>query len=363
MGGTGYFYGDDRVNRSSVSPNVKKPHELFTMVPSRSFFPRGFLWDEGFHLLVVINWDLELALEILQSWFALMDENGWIAREQILGAEARSKVPKEFQTQNLDYANPPTLFLVVEAFLDIVSGKKTYHGTKSVHLEAKAARDFLVQLYPNLKKHYEWWRKTQREDSSYVSHGGHVYHGYRWKGQTAAHILTSGLDDYPHTNPPGSHDLHVDALSWVSLMAGVLGKVAYFLGDTNEFAVFREHKEGFDRSIEFLHWSKDDQAYCDTTKNNGVSVHECHKGYTSLFPFLLNSWNASHPHMNATLSLMRNEKELWSPFGLRSLSRSDKLYGTEENYWRGPIWININYLALTKLLVSAKFFGNIKVCI
>lgn len=53
------------------------------------------LWadrDEGFHLLVVGAWDNDLSLEILKSWVDLIDEDGWVAREQILGEEARSRV-------------------------------------------------------------------------------------------------------------------------------------------------------------------------------------------------------------------------------------------------------------------------------
>jgi mannosyl-oligosaccharide glucosidase len=322
------------------------------MVPSRSFFPRGFLWDEGFHLLVVIKWDLDLALEILQSWFALMDEDGWIGREQILGPEARSKVPEEFQTQYRDYANPPTLFFIVEAFLDMASGKTAYHGAKSRHLEPGAARMFLTKLFPKLKLHYDWWIRSQKGEVDYIDEEKHIHHGFRWRGQTTTHLLTCGLDDYPRSNPAHPQDLHVDALSWVSLMAGVLAKVADYLGGTYSLEAFAQQKENFDRGLEFLHWSEEDQVYCDTTNREELWVYECHKGYISILPFLLGSLNATHPHLNAILNLMRDEKDLWTPFGLRSLSRSDKIYGTEENYWRGPIWININYLAIIKLFVS-----------
>ena len=79
------------------------------------------------------------------------------------------------------------------------------------------------------------------------------------------------------------------------------------------------------------------------------SYHVCHKGYLSLFPFLLSLLPPDSPHLGAILELLRDPDHLWSPYGLRSLSASHPEFGQGENYWKGPIWIQMNYLALSAL--------------
>lgn len=54
----------------------------------------------------------------MSHWFDLMNIEGWIPREQILGVEALAKVPEEFVTQHNTNANPPTFFLVLKRLLE-----------------------------------------------------------------------------------------------------------------------------------------------------------------------------------------------------------------------------------------------------
>lgn len=376
MGGIGYFYGTSKVDVSSAPEYAETdqdfwekatsaqsravveeqgPYQLFSAVPSRPFFPRGFLWDEGFHIQAILDWDMDLALEIVSSWFDLMDENGWIAREQILGPEARSKVPSEFQIQYPHYANPPTLFLAVEAFVARLSEKSPFSGAPSRYLsDPAAAKAFLKMIYPKFKKHYEWFCLTQAGNlKNYQLPGSDFNKGYRWRGRTPQHLFTSGLDDYPRAQPPHPEELHVDALCWVGFMTVSLGRISAFLGEKEDQIMFSEHETDVLRSIDGVHWSEPDQVYCDTTVVDGNRVEKiCHKGYISLFPFLVGLMGPDHSHLKAVLDLIRDPEELWSPYGLRSLSPKNKYYGRDENYWRSPIWININYMVMQRLLVS-----------
>lgn len=58
LGGIGYWYGHSMVRIQDPSKGEKVlplwDAPLYSGTPSRSFFPRGFLWDEGFHQVRVV---------------------------------------------------------------------------------------------------------------------------------------------------------------------------------------------------------------------------------------------------------------------------------------------------------------------
>ncbi|KAJ2879331.1 Processing alpha glucosidase I, partial [Coemansia aciculifera] len=214
IGGIGYFSGSGLHSRTpkpehggteegGEEPELSLPYSLFATTPSRPFFPRGFLWDEGFHQLVLRQWDAGLSQEILRSWFATMDESGWIAREQILGDEARSKVPREFQVQYPNFANPPTLLFAVEAMAqqqlargmskalvdDLVVDEEEVGGTCDGGSDG-CLDDLAVPFVARL---LAFFQNTQAGDNTMG--GGHQSRasssvGYRWRGRSENHTLT-----------------------------------------------------------------------------------------------------------------------------------------------------------------------------
>lgn len=369
IGGIGYFYGSSRViSRYFKEATNYWDSALYTAVPSRPFFPRGFLWDEGFHQLLISQWDTNISKDIIGHWLDLINIEGWIPREQILGDEARTKVPGDFVVQHNENANPPTLILPIKSMMD-----------KGVLDEG-----YLRKIFPRLKAWFNWFNTTQL---------GNLPSTYRWHGRDAKtdkelnpKTLTSGLDDYPRASHPSDDERHVDLRCWMAFAAGLMADIAEAVDQTSDAVLYRSTNIYLSNNalLDKYHWSSKAESYSDygnhtkfvklaqrvvqpaqpgapkktvrsVTSKQGPSLKYVNAvGYVSLFPFLLQILDPASPKLEKVLRDLKDPQKLWSVFGLRSLSKSDpmyKKYNTEHDapYWRGAIWININFLAVRAL--------------
>lgn len=423
LGSVTYFHGSQLLGGpSSLTPQqqqqypttVSAPHGLLTGVPSRSFFPRGFLWDEGFHQLVAAQWDPYLSMEVLKSWFTTMNKDGWIAREQILGSESRSRVPEPFQIQRPDIANPPAILfsilsLAVEGlcqspFASSISinadgeqypyenpnvqqfchqhdirnkeclyGCRNYSSLSSTDSAASSSSSstlnsneyqriqtlsFLAWVYPRLLQHYQWYLNTQ---------AGQRPHSFRWRGASQDHNFASGLDDYPRGLTPHLNDENVDLLAWMAFFANILHDFAILHNDQPNSKKFQEHFILYRQRLVTEHWNDQYNTFCDIGVNNIIMPspnpgrrtisqppkyeigHICHVGYVTILPFVLRLIDIDDERYVRVFETITHDKQLWSNYGLRSLSLSDPDFGTKEDYWRGAVWINMNYLAVSAL--------------
>ncbi|XP_047039261.1 mannosyl-oligosaccharide glucosidase [Helicoverpa zea] len=378
LGGVGYFFGAGRVQSQYTRepvPYWRAP--LYTGVPSRSFFPRGFLWDEGFHGLLIGRWSNDIQMDIAAHWLDLINVEGWIPREQILGSEALARVPKEFVVQSNAAANPPMLLIQLAHFVKIrpelfVSGSKH--------------RSTLDRMFSRLQAWYQWFQTTQKGDEPT---------SYRWRGreddglQLNPKTLTSGLDDYPRASHPSDIERHVDLRCWMYAAADAMMTIADVLHrDSSKYEATKEQL-GDEELLNELHWSSHTQTYADyglhtdgvklvrqQPKNPSEGARVVRSvtvppqprlvtsafGYVSLFPMLLKVLKPDSDKLGKILEDLDKPELLWSPYGLRSLSKSSPLYmkrNTEHDppYWRGQIWIPINYLALSSLKHYASIEG------
>lgn len=290
-----------------------------------------------------------------------------------------SQVPQEFVVQHNENANPPTFFLTLQQIL---------RNYKDNIIENTEYIDSLERLYPRLKAWFTWFNTTQI---------GSLPTTYRWRGRDAdtkrflnPKTLTSGLDDYPRASHPTSTERHIDLRCWLALGAEVLAEMSDLLGHDGERYRSTYYMLSDNELLDKLHWSERKARYADyglhtdavtlmrpsasprAEYNNNEFVRvvlmepeynfvDTQFGYINLFPFLLEIVDPNSKHLEKVLNDIKNPALLWTPFGLRSMSPNSPLYmkrNTEHDppYWRGQIWININYLACRAL----HYYSNIQ---
>ncbi|GMH36420.1 hypothetical protein BSKO_04288 [Bryopsis sp. KO-2023] len=378
LGGIGYFSGSSQVGLGKNPDGSEEilefgPGQLLTAVPSRSFFPRGFLWDEGFHQLLIQKWSPSLSRDIIGHWLDRMNSEGWIPREQILGEEAEARVPGEFVVQRPSIANPPTLFMpLLTMAKDLSSGKL---GNE----ETSLTFEFLDRAWPRLEKWFNWFVSSQ---------SGLVEGSFRWRARDETTFrelnpktLDSGLDDFPRASHPSQIERHLDLRCWIAMASESMASIGEAVGidsgklqkytsmaselrdlkklnalhldpDTGRYADYGFHTEHV--KLAWVQTSPEEKKYVRKVSQPPVARYVPHFGYVSLFPLFMLIFKPTDTALSKQLDLLHDPELLWTDYGLRSLAKSSSLYNaynTEHDgpYWRGPIWINMNYLALRAL--------------
>ena len=142
---------------------------------------------------------------------------------------------------------------------DVVTGQaplvqestNTIKGVDSQYLSSpELAFDFLKSIYAPLKRHYEWFRRTQRgQIKQYGRKARSRSEAYRWRGRTEQHVLTSGMDDYPR-GPPHAGELHLDLISWMAFFTRTMKDIALFIDEKDDATTFGEIEKAIIGNIE-----------------------------------------------------------------------------------------------------------------
>ena len=418
LGGIGYFYGIIKEKKNNDDKNSQKEKGLFTATPCRSYFARGFLWDEGFHQLIISKWDIELSLDMINSWLDTMDDKGWIPREQIRGNEAENQVPSEFITQDKLIANPPTLLFPIKIF---INHYKYFSDTDS---KTFGLKELLIKFYKKLQLWLYWFENTQRSKLS-KKKGDDYKFTYQWNKRDSSHNYPSGFDDLPRGMTPNDEENHLDLNIWLLELEKTLYLLSTYFDKENikfyeqnilerkksiknklfstELNLYSDYLgpqfkkisvNKFPRSVFPYLWRNDNQCgenvknpigtkaecnpysdspccsefgWCGNTKNhcncqkcikslkledrkeykNKENTFNPHIGYINLFPLFFG--DNYKENLGDLFKYLNNKNEFMSDYGIRSLVKNDLLYHTGDDYWRGKIWIQINYLTLSGL--------------
>lgn len=354
LGGLSYTYGpilikrplDNSTSKTANTLNFASPDkkELFSSSPSRITFPRGFLWDEGFHLLLICRWDRRLCMEIIQSWLNTMSPEGWIPREQARGPEQESMFSeKRFLYQSEHEANPPTLLLALEFLMQ---------STNSSHPKYPEMVEFLNSgVEAKIVKWFQFFNQTQRnfETDNDPQFKKPLFRWHCVEPCERGHIMGSGLDDYPRADEFEEPIANIDLQVWMIVMVKTLNAIKAYKQEAPD-PVFVDLEKALIDTLEEFKDPKDKyykdivQDLKDSEPGKIKKKFNSHFGYVNLFPFLFGLVPPGSDSLKMIFALTIHPKGLWSEYGVRSLATVDKFFMRGEQYWTEPIWMNINYL-------------------
>ncbi len=298
-----------------MGAGLLSPRYFFTreaMTPSKIHYVGVWHWDQFFHAIAYRHLDTTLAEDQLRILLDHQQPNGLIP-DAIFdeGLVAHLEMPVD-----ADVTKPP---LIAWAALKL--------------FEISQRREFLEEVYEPLTRWHQWWVDANRDER-----GLFVYR----------HPFSSGLDDSPMWDdglPVTAPDLN----TYLVIQAESLARIAELIDLPFEAARYQAEAA---RTTQLMleHMWDDEHGWFHPLAADGAPI-------TVATPFnLLPLWIDGLPDevYARMIDNVRDPELFWTAYPLATVGVHDPKFDAEQ-MWRGPAWMNINYLFIEALTRRGAF--------
>ncbi len=299
-----YYYAWWIMHAGLISPRYYMTRE--GMTPSKIHYVGVWQWDAFFHALAYRYVDTKLAEDQVRLALDHQRDDGMVPD----AVHDEGIITHLDRPVSADVTKPP-----IAAWTAL----KLY--AKSGH------RDFLDEIYEPLVRWNRWWF----ENNDYNGDGLCQYN----------HPFSSGLDDSPLWDggmPVESPDLN----TYLCLQEESLARIAELIGLREDARLWAERAGDVARRMIDKMWDENAGVFWALRDDKPIRI---------LTPFSLYPlWTGRMPKRitDRLIAHLTDPNEFWTRYPIPTVARSDPHYNPEQ-MWRGPTWVNINYLFIEGL--------------
>ena len=353
-------------------------------VPSPKLYPFQWNWDSGFIALGYLHFDPEKALTEMEYLFKGQWSNGFLPHIIFHNSEkygsdyfpsadywnsgVSEKSPQNLKTTGI--TQPPIHGYILERMFEVVGTderfKKLYDQVLIYHKNLYEARETLqnglLAVWHNWESGMDnspWWDEAlnrisptefqhivlNRKDTSVVANSGETrpsdeeYKRYLWLLETLQkHKFESCPEDFPFQLLDLTfNSLLIASTKCLIKLGPAMDKDVSWLED--------KMKQGI-ASFNALMWNEESGLYYPYDLVTGEQVKL--KGAACFLPLFAGICSESQAD-----SLVKNLVNYDDAYGIPSIDPSYDSYEPKK-YWRGPIWVNMNYMIWKGLLRYGK---------
>ncbi len=299
-----YYYAWWIMRAGLISTRFYTTREAMT--PSMIHYLGVWQWDAFFHALAYRHVEKHLAQDQIRIVLDHQREDGMIPDAiHDEGTVTRLNFPVD-----ADVTKPPLIAW---------AAYKLY--------EMDGDREFLDEIYEPIVRWNNWWFEQNDTDGNGLCEYQHPF--------------SSGLDDSPLWDegmPVEAPDLN----TYLYLQQESLAKIASVLGNEEDAALWRGRAESMVRRLMEIAWDKESGFFWARRNGSRVNV----RTPFNLFPLITGQMPSEIT--DRLVTHLTDERQFWTRYPVATVAMDDPTY-TPGKMWRGPTWVNVNYLLIEGL--------------